>query len=515
LLKSMIVRRWLSLRLLLSAALLLSPAAAFAAEPKSTPTEPNAADDAIRVEAAQRFERGIQLFNAGDNAGALSEFKRIYEIRPNPVVLYNIGLVYAAMARPVDAVDTLQAAITAGGLPPKDLERAEATLADQKARVGRVFVTTNPAGARVEVDNVEVATTPLTAPIRVSQGNHIIGAVAEGFAVSRKEVVVAGNADARLHLELVPTRAKQRANLSVRTRTPAAQVFVDGRAVGQTPLSSSVTVPAGKHVVELRRPGYVSLRREIDVGEGATGELVLDLSIDPASLGAEGATLVLEPTESPVELVVDGERKGVYSGPVRLPRGAHRIGVAAAGFIPVDLQVTLDGTFVVPVVLEPTPETRERYESAASFHRTWGLVGIIGGAVLGGAGASLSIVAASQQNDGEAALDEVDRKLDQSEAPCDFRSGFESSGGTPAQCDEARNDAQNEIDSAKALGIAGYVGIGVGAAVAVTGLVVLLTGDDPNKYERTPARAVHGARAPRFSFVPGPGDLGSGVRVTF
>jgi hypothetical protein len=511
----MTVRRWPRLTFWLEAALLLSPTSTFAAEPKSTPTEPKAVDDATRVEAAQRFERGLQLFNSGDNAGALSEFTRIYEIRPNPVVLYNIGLVYAAMARPVDAVDTLQAAIAAGGLSPKELERAEATLADQKARVGRVFVTTNPVGARVEVDSVEVATTPLTAPIRVSQGNHIIGAVAEGFAPSRKEVVVAGNAEARLHLELVRTRGKQLANLSVRTRTLGAEVLVDGRPIGQTPLSASVTVPAGEHVVELRRPGYVSSRREIQVGEGATGELSLDLAVDPAALGAEGATLVLEPTESPIELVVDGERKGVYSGPVRLPRGPHRIGVTAAGFVPVDLDVTLDGTRVVPVILEPTPETRERYESTASFHRTWGLVGIIGGAVIGGAGAGLSLVAASQESDGEAALAEVDRKLDDSEPPCDFRTGFESSGGTPAQCDQARSDAQNEIDSAKTLGLVGYVGVGVGGAIAITGLIVLLTGDDPNKYERGPARPASRARAPRFSIVPGPGELGSGLRVTF
>jgi hypothetical protein len=511
----MTVRPWLRLTFWLEASLLISPSAAFAAEPKSTPEQPKAVEDAVRVEAAQRFERGLQLFNAGDNAGALSEFKRIYEIRPNPVVLYNIGLVYAAMARPVDAVDALQAAITEGGLSPKDLERAEATLADQKARVGRIFVTTNPEGARVEVDNVEVATTPLSAPIRVAQGNHIVGAVAEGFAPSRKEVLVAGNAEARLHLDLVPTRGKQLANLAVRTRTLAAEVVVDGRAIGKTPLSSSVTVAAGKHLVELRRPGYVPLRREIQVGEGATGELVLDLAVDPAALDAEGATLVLEPTESPVELVVDGERRGIYAGPVRLPRGPHRIGVAAAGFVPVDLDVALEGTRVVPVVLEPTPETRERYESSAGFHRTWGLVGIVGGAVIGGAGAALAIVASPKQSDGEAALAEVDRKLEESEPPCDFRSGFESSGGTPARCDQERIDAQDQIDHFKTLGLIGYVGVGVGGAIAVTGLIVLLTGDDPNKYERAPARAASRAQKPRFSIVPGPGDLGSGVRVTF
>src|SRR5436190_935675 len=89
---------------------------------------------------------------AAPKASALAKFKRTYEILPNPVVLYNIGLVYAAMARPVDAVDSLDPAISSGGLSPKQLERAQQTLADQKARVGRLTVTTTPEGARVEVD---------------------------------------------------------------------------------------------------------------------------------------------------------------------------------------------------------------------------------------------------------------------------------------------------------------------------------------------------------------------------
>src|SRR5882672_2252826 len=75
-------------------------------------------DDAKKAEASHRFDRGLELFDQGDNSGALAEFKRTYEILPNAVVLYNIGLVYAAMARPVDAVDALEPAV-AGGLSPK------------------------------------------------------------------------------------------------------------------------------------------------------------------------------------------------------------------------------------------------------------------------------------------------------------------------------------------------------------------------------------------------------------
>ena len=67
----------------------------------------------------------MQLFNEGDNAGALAEFKQTYALMPNPIVLFNIGLVYAAMSRPVDAVDALSPVVDSATLSPEQRERAQ------------------------------------------------------------------------------------------------------------------------------------------------------------------------------------------------------------------------------------------------------------------------------------------------------------------------------------------------------------------------------------------------------
>ena len=484
------------------------------------PAEPKKVDDARKAEAAHRFDRGLQLFEAGDNAGALAEFKRTYELFPNFVVLCNIGLVYAAMGRPVDAVDALEPAIDSNQLPAKQLERAKQTLADQKARVGRLIVTTNPEGARVEVDNVEVARTPLTGPIRVAEGSHIIGAVAEGYAPARKEVVIAGNSDASLALELVPTQGKQLANLAVRTNTLAADVVVDGEVVGKTPLATSITLVAGHHVVEVRRPGYVPARRELDVGPGATGDLAFDLAVDPSALGVDGATLVLDVSESPAELSVDGERKGIYSAPLRLPRGPHHISVAAAGFIPLEREVTLEPgqSNVVRVVLEPTPETRKSYESSARFHRTWGWLGVIAGAALAGGGGALFAVGSGKKSDGESQLANRESLLNENQSPCNWRDDYISKltgASSKSDCDKLRSDATDKVNSGKTQRTIGIVGLGVGAAVAVTGVVLLLTGNDPDKYDRPEPEKLGARRKPRFALTPGPAQLGAGLSVTF
>ena len=139
-------------------------------------------DAAAKADAAKRFDRGLALFDEGDNAGALAEFKQVYSTLPNPVVLYNIGLVYAAMQRPVEAVDALKQVVGEPSLSPGQHQRAQSTLSDQEARIGRLSITTVPAGAHISIDSVDVATTPLSAPLRVAAGSHVVGAVAEGYA---------------------------------------------------------------------------------------------------------------------------------------------------------------------------------------------------------------------------------------------------------------------------------------------------------------------------------------------
>jgi hypothetical protein len=484
----------------------------------SKPPAPSQINAEKIAEAARRFERALQLFDSGDNVGALAEFKRIFDLLPQPVVLYNIGLVYAAMSRPVDAADALERAINGGGLTPAQLERAKRTLADQQARIGRVMVTCKPEQARIEVDSVEVAQTPLAAPIRVSEGSHIVGAVAEGYAPARKEVLVAGNAEVSVNFELTATQSKQLANLTVRSRYSGADVIVDGAAKGKTPLTTSVTVAAGHHVVELRRPGYVAARREVDVGPGSVGELAFDLTVDASALPTEGATLVLDSSESPAELTVDDERKGVYSGPLRLPRGQHHITVASPGYIPLDRDIMLDGTQtnVVRVVLEPTAETRRNYRANALFHRTWGWIGVIGGAAIAGGGAVLAIVESSHQSDAQAELSAINAKYDNNLPPCDYLNDWAAEQrDNGSLCHRTINDASAKVDNAKMLQTVGYVGIGVGSAVAVTGLVLLLTGGPPDKYEHSNERGAGTARKSRFSIIPGPGQVGSGLRIAF
>src|SRR5258708_5582774 len=198
--------------------------------------------DAVKTEARSRFDRGLSLFEDGDNAGALAEFKRAYELIPNPVVLYNIGLVYAAMNRPAEATDALQKLLKEpGSLPADHTARAKHTLAEQSARVAEIAVTSS-VPASIEVDNVEVAKTPITAPLRVAGGSHIVGAIAPGYTPLRKEVTVAGGAKNSVSFELTRLEGTL-AHVTLKSHLPAADVLVDGELVGHTPPARPLPVP--------------------------------------------------------------------------------------------------------------------------------------------------------------------------------------------------------------------------------------------------------------------------------
>ncbi|MDX2054477.1 MAG: PEGA domain-containing protein [Polyangiaceae bacterium] len=486
----------------------------------ATATTPAALGDAQKAEAAERFERGLKLFDSNDNAGALAEFKRTYEIMPNPVVLFNIGLVYAAMRRPVDAVDALEPAIKSGALSPAQLERAQLTLADQKARVGKLMVTTTPPeGARIELDGIAVAKTPLGEPLRISEGSHLVSVVAEGFAPARKEILIAGNSEVTVHLDLVPTQGKRLANVNVRSRTVGAEVVLDGQVVGRTPLSNSISMIAGRHVVEVRRPGYTTARRELDLGEGATGEVNADLEVDTAALTKDGATLVVEASESPIEVRVDGGPQKAYVAPLRLPKGTHHLMITSPGFIPYEREITLVATRTntLRVVLEPTLETRDQHKSRARFHQVAGWAGVIGGGLLAGGGAALGFTTAPDKDRADRQLADIQAKSANNEPPCD--AGFAAEANQPLGmrgsywCDKSFADAQSKVDSADTRMLIGYIGAGVGGAVAITGVVLLLTGDDPDKYEHRSAAT--GGKRTRIALTPGPGDVGYALSLAF
>jgi hypothetical protein len=268
------------------------------------------------------------------------------------------------------------------------------------------------------------------------------------------------------------------AHVTVRAEVPDADVLVDGERVGRTPLPGSLAVSPGARTVELRRAGYLPARREITLADGATAELGFELREDDAGRAARGR-LALAVSEPDPDVTVDGQPRGAYREALALPPGTHRLRVARAGFLPADRLVTVPegAEATARVTLIPTPETRAAYKQRALLQRRWGWVGAIGGAALAaGAGVTVAL--------NRGALNRA-RSLDSKEAqPACTPEPFTTPG--MEACAAAVAAADDQFNKHQTIQNVGFVALAVGVAAAAAGAVLLVTGDDPYRYDRAP-----------------------------
>lgn len=345
---------------------------------------------ATRVEAQARMDRAIAFFNEGNLGAALAEFMAVHQLAPQPVVRYNIGLVQAAMGRPVEAVDWLEQCLAdPATLTTAERDRAAAKLKEQRARVGTIWVTTNIPGTIVEIDSLEAGRTPLTIPLRAASGIHIVTVLATGYAPLRREIKVAGSNEITVHFELLPLQGTI-ARLSISTAQPEVEIVIDNTITGTTPLSGSLKVLPGQHRIELRRAGYISSFHEVMLADGDAITIEKSLKEDAGWIAANGGSLALSFSETHPMVSVDGQPRGEYQGSMRLAPGLHRLRAERAGFAAVerDVEITSGKDTSVSIRFEPNPDTLVKFKEGIVRRRDWGIVTIVGGEFLaiGGAG---------------------------------------------------------------------------------------------------------------------------------
>ena len=450
--------------------------------PGAADAQPSAPSPAALEEARNRFDQGTQLFNEGNPAGALPEFQRAYELTGNQVVLFNIGLVYAAMNRPVEAVQALDKVLSnPADLTPEDVKRAVTVHAEQLRRIANVTLDTQVQGAVVEVDDVQVGKTPLGAPLRMPVGTHRISVVAAGFHPFRTEVTVAGGETRPVRVELVPTESRV-AKVSVTSQLLDAEVLVDGKPKGRTPLTAELVLEPGTHLISLRRDGYHTADAQVTLVEGSTRELRLDPEPDLAALSTRGERVQLVVSESDPTVVVDGLAEPGSPSVLRLLPGRHTIRVECIGFIPAERIVTVrpGSSITLHAVLAPTPEQREQYVHDAETQRTWSLATVGAGAVIGAAGGVFLYFNARDIDRKQEAYDAI---VYASEPHRGRRCDPFAAGTVFAECNAELDESYQKLSDAKKLTKVGWATAGVGAAAVAAGLVLLLTGDDPARYD--------------------------------
>ncbi len=157
--------------------------------------------------------------------------------------------------------------------PPSAAEQLAPSV---QVSVATVSVGSVPAGAEVSVDGDLAGNTPMV--LELSPGAHRLEVRASGFRPARRDLHLrAGDSESwAVHLE--PARlgdGRGRGRISLET-SPRAQVWLEGRALGRTPLES-VELPSGTIPLEFELPDGTRVTRSVYVPAGREDRVFVDL----------------------------------------------------------------------------------------------------------------------------------------------------------------------------------------------------------------------------------------------
>jgi hypothetical protein len=154
-------------------------------------------------EASAHFERGLELYKDGNYQGALTEFRRAYELAPHYQLRNNIGVVLSRMHDYVGAIREYELFLSEGGgeVPAEQRKQISAEIDLLRTRIATLTIDVNVPGAEVYIDGKRVAT-PVGEATSVNMGTRRIEVTAKGYETASKSVELLGEEVRRVTLEL-------------------------------------------------------------------------------------------------------------------------------------------------------------------------------------------------------------------------------------------------------------------------------------------------------------------------
>ena len=148
-----------------------------------------------------------------------------------------------------------------------------------------VSVTCPTPAVSLYVDKKSVGTIPWTGSLK--EGMHLIEAKKEGYRSQQRTI----NLSQQQKLDVAFSElAAIQGNLSVNYKPFGADVYVDGKKIGQSPRVFNGLL-VGNHKVEIKKDGYGTESKQVNILEGQTATLAGMLSTNTTVSTATGSTL--------------------------------------------------------------------------------------------------------------------------------------------------------------------------------------------------------------------------------
>jgi serine/threonine-protein kinase len=210
-------------------------------------------------------------------------------------------------------------------------------------KVGQLVVTSNVEGARISLDNRTAPdwVTPHTFA-ELPVGSHALAVAKVGYDTEYRSVTVQGGRTKPINVDLaVPS-----GTIRIVTNPPGAEVVIDGRLVGTSP----VQVPArvGVHTYAARLAGEQPLEGTIEARKGVISVKTVTWPDAVSSLG-----IVEIRTVPPGATVSDNGSRLSDKTPAlyRLTAGRHKLTLSLAGFEVVEREVDVPANNSIPITV--------------------------------------------------------------------------------------------------------------------------------------------------------------------
>ncbi len=238
------------------------------------------ADQSAR--AKELFLKGVSAYSQQNYVAALVYFRKSYELKPKPVVLYNIAMCHRALFQYKASIEAFKKYLATMGRKIRRSRRreVESYIREMEAKLGRIALDVKPDGAEVLLDGRPVGRTPLPGELTVDPGTHVVVVRKEGYETFRKEVELADGQTLALAKVLQPKARARKGTVVVRSGVPGSKVSVDGALA--VPLPATLELSAGRHVLVVTAPGHQPKSMVVEVTEGMSRTFDVQLQEEPA-----------------------------------------------------------------------------------------------------------------------------------------------------------------------------------------------------------------------------------------
>jgi len=182
-----------------------------------------------------------------------------------------------------------------------------------------VQIATNPPGAEVIRDETVLGRTPVS--LELLEGNHDLVVILEGYKAWDTTVEARANEDIVLPVvDLEPANAQ----LTVNTIPRSANVTVDGRYRGQSPVKLALS-PDTDYRIGLSKAGYGSTERSVRLRSGASESITVDLA-------ARTGKVTIAALPGDARILIDGRDRGSGTMTFDLSSAPHELEVRMDGY---------------------------------------------------------------------------------------------------------------------------------------------------------------------------------------